>query len=78
MKRRSVYTVDLLRIGGEGDFPCPSCGERISPDDPSEVHYRIVDVEEKEDLLEKLTVVCNRCRSIIHILGFEELLIAPS
>jgi len=73
MKRRSVFKVDLTRIQGEGDFPCPSCGEIMSPDDESGIPYDVVKLDMKEDSLESLTIICNRCKSLIHLLGFEEL-----
>jgi len=73
MKQRSTFKVNLNDIDGEGDFPCPSCGEIISPDDQSGITYDVVDVKEKGDSLESLTIVCNRCKSLIHIIGFEEL-----
>jgi len=73
MKRRSIFKVDLTKIDGEGEFPCPSCGEIISPDDDSGLPYDIVEVNAKEDSLESLTIICNQCKSVIHIVGFEEL-----
>jgi len=77
MKRRSMFKVDLNNIVGEGEFPCPSCGEIISPDDDSGVPYDIVEVNGKEDSLESLTIICNQCKSVIHIVGFEQLKMLP-
>ena len=36
--------LDLKKIDGEGDFPCPKCGATISPDDVSEETYRILEL----------------------------------
>ena len=74
MKRRPVFRIDLTKIEGEGDFPCPSCGEIMSPDDESGIPYDVVKLDVKEDALEGLTIICNRCKSLIQILGFEELI----
>lgn len=70
MKRASVYIVDLTKINGEGDFPCPNCGVDISPEDESETVYTIQEVKMKKDSLEELIVICNNCGSEIHIVGF--------
>ena len=39
----STYRVDLTKIEGEGDFSCPKCGAKISPDDETETVYTIVE-----------------------------------
>jgi len=70
MKRPTVYKVDLTQIEGEGDFPCPSCGTIISPDDETETVYTILETKMKEDALEELIIRCNRCGSEIHLVGF--------
>jgi len=71
MRTASVFKLDLKQIEGEGDFPCPSCGNTISPDDLSEESYKILEVKSKGDRLEGLTILCNKCGSIIHLVGFE-------
>jgi len=73
MKQQQIFQVDLTKIDGVGDFPCPSCGETISPDDESGVTYEIVDVNVKNDSIDKLIIVCNKCSSLIHITGFASL-----
>jgi len=73
MKQQSTFKVDLTKIDGEGDFSCPSCGELLSPDDETGDTYDVVDVKTKEEYLECLTIICNRCKSLIHIVGFDEL-----
>ncbi len=73
MKQQQIFQVDLTKIDGDGDFPCPSCGQIISPDDESGVTYEIVDVKMKDDQLDELVIVCSKCNSLIHISGFETL-----
>jgi len=64
--------VDLKSIEGEGEFPCPSCGVVISPDDDSEKTYKIVDMDTFEDgTLKTLTIVCKKCRNTLILEGFE-------
>ena len=67
---QQIYKVDLRKIDGEGDFPCPKCGTLISPDDESEEVYTIVDTKMREDVLEELIISCNKCGSKIHVSGF--------
>ena len=63
-----------MGIEGEGDFPCPSCGEMISPDDEPGLTYNIVDVKIREDnSLEEVSLVCKSCGSTIQLEGFEAL-----
>ena len=69
-KRQQIYKIDLTKIEGDGDFPCPKCGAVISPDDESEQVYTIVDTRMRGDILEELIINCNKCGSKIHITGF--------
>ncbi len=70
-KASNVYVVDLTRIEGDGDFPCPQCGTLISPEDETETTYVIQKVKMKKDeQLEELVIKCANCESIIHITGF--------
>jgi hypothetical protein len=43
MRQVHAYTIDLTKIGGSGDFPCPRCGTTISPDDCTEEVYQILE-----------------------------------
>jgi len=61
----------LTKIKGGGEFKCPRCGIRISPDDMTEDVYTIIETVTKEDGLEKLILECNRCKSIILLTGFQ-------
>lgn len=65
-----MFTIDLARIDGDGDFPCPKCGTTISPEDETESVYTIVDTKVKGESLEELTIQCNKCRSRIRLIGF--------
>ena len=72
MGQTMALKVDLKSIEGEGEFPCPSCGAVISPDDDSEKTYKIVDMETFDDgTLKTLTIVCRKCRNTIVLEGFE-------
>lgn len=70
----STYRVDLRKIDGEGDFPCPKCGTLISPNDETEDVYTVIDtVVGDDDCLESVVIRCNRCKSTISLDGFEAL-----
>jgi hypothetical protein len=72
MEQVSALKVNLNSIEGGGEFPCPSCGVMISPEDDSEKSYRIMDIETFNDgSLKTLTIVCRKCRSTIVLEGFE-------
>ena len=71
-KKDFQYTINLVAIEGEGSFPCPKCGTTISPDDESEINYRIVDTKVVDDELAELVVACGKCGSIIKITGFQQ------
>jgi hypothetical protein len=74
MKQKLEYKVDLTKTEGEGEFPCPRCGAKISPDEEPGETYDILDYVEKEDgSVEEIAVTCKKCRSTIHIIGFETL-----
>ncbi|MGQ9460395.1 MAG: hypothetical protein ACUVRA_04120 [Candidatus Bathyarchaeaceae archaeon] len=70
MKQPLVYKVDLTKIQGEGDFPCPSCGAVISPEDETEDVYSILETKVKGESLEELVIQCNKCGSKIRLVGF--------
>jgi predicted RNA-binding Zn-ribbon protein involved in translation (DUF1610 family) len=72
-RAQEMFKIDLTMIEGDGDFPCPKCGNIISPDDQTEEAYNIVDTKMKGDILEELVVVCSKCGSRIHIVGFLQL-----
>lgn len=69
-KPQQVYKIDLTKIDGDGDFPCPKCGAIISPDDESEQVYTIMNTKMRGDILEELVITCNKCGSKIYVTGF--------
>ncbi|RLI43384.1 hypothetical protein DRO59_01200 [Candidatus Bathyarchaeota archaeon] len=69
-KKDVMYTVDLTKIDGDGAFPCPKCGEIISPDDESEEVYTILETKVKGDELAELILMCKKCGSKIRLVGF--------
>ena len=74
MKQVSAFRINLNEIEGSGDFPCPSCGAVISPDDDSEKIYKIINIETfKDGSLKTLTILCNECHATIILEGFEAL-----
>jgi len=70
VKQPLVYEVDLTKIQGDGDFPCPNCGVIISPEDETEDVYRILETKVKGETLEELVIQCNNCGSRIRLVGF--------
>lgn len=67
-----LYKIDLAKIEGEGEFPCPSCGNLISPDDESGLNYEILNVSvDDQGRLKEILVVCKKCGSKIILEGFE-------
>ena len=67
---KSVHTIDLTKIDGDGAFPCPKCGTMISPDDESEETYHIAETKVKGDELAELILICNKCKTMIKLTGF--------
>ena len=65
------YKVDLAKIDGSGDFPCPKCGAAMSPEDQTENAYSIKEIKTRRDRLEELVIQCHRCESLIHLAGFK-------
>jgi predicted RNA-binding Zn-ribbon protein involved in translation (DUF1610 family) len=73
MKENETHIIDLYKIKGKGEFECPKCGTKISPDDLSETAYKIVETRVKEDRLEKVILQCNKCGSKLQLTGFQAL-----
>lgn len=63
-------TIDLTKIEGEGDFPCPECGAVIAPEDESNKIYQILDAKVSKTTLESLTLECLKCKTKIKLIGF--------
>jgi DNA-directed RNA polymerase subunit RPC12/RpoP len=70
MGKNKSFLIDLSKTKGSGDFRCPRCGTKISPDDKSEDVYTILEPVMKEDRLEEIILQCNRCGSKIYLIGF--------
>jgi ribosomal protein S27AE len=70
VKQPRVYKVDLTKIQGEGDFPCPNCGVIIAPEDETEEVYHILETKSNGEALEELVIKCNNCGSKIWVVGF--------
>lgn len=72
MVPESTFKINLIEIEGKGDISCPSCGMVISPEDDSEEVYEIVEILTREDgSMEEIIVSCKKCKSTIHLKGFE-------
>jgi len=65
------YKVDLTKIEGNGDFLCPKCGFKMSPEDQAENTYSVKEIKTRRDRLEELVIQCHRCKSLIHLTGFK-------
>jgi DNA-directed RNA polymerase subunit M/transcription elongation factor TFIIS len=61
----------LSKISGSGDFRCPKCGIRISPDDETEEAYAILETATKADRVESIMLQCNKCGTQIRLVGFD-------
>jgi hypothetical protein len=70
MKQMHAYKIDLTKIEGNGDFACPRCGTKISPDDETEAVYSILGSKVNSSGLEEVVICCNKCSSHIHLTGF--------
>ena len=70
VKQPLVCDLDLTRIQGNGDFPCPNCGVIISPEDETENVYRILETKVRGQALEELVIQCNKCASRIRLICF--------
>jgi predicted RNA-binding Zn-ribbon protein involved in translation (DUF1610 family) len=72
-KQMLVTELDLTKIDGNGDFPCPACGVTISPEDESEDVYVILEEKVTDDVLEEMVIQCNKCSCRIRLTGFAAL-----
>ncbi|MFH0896843.1 MAG: hypothetical protein V1850_02185 [Candidatus Bathyarchaeota archaeon] len=68
-----MYAVDLIKIDGEGDFLCPRCRMNISPEDETEDTYSMLGFHLENSALKEVVIACKKCRSIIHLRGFDEI-----
>ena len=70
MKQVHSHVLDLTQIDGNGEFLCPECGNRISPDDCTEMGYSILEIKVKTQSLDEVIIQCNKCATTIHLTGF--------
>jgi hypothetical protein len=68
-----VHEIDLIELDGEGDFLCPCCGAKISPDDETEEVYSVLEAKVRDNTLESLLIRCNTCLNKILLTGFSAL-----
>jgi len=68
-----VHKINLLEIEGKGDFLCPRCHAKISPEDETEESYSILEPKVKNNALEGLLIRCNSCSHKIFLTGFAAL-----
>lgn len=73
METGRSFRIDLTKIRGRGDFKCPRCGVKISPDDETEKTYRILEALVRENELHGIMLQCNKCATQIHLTGFHSL-----
>jgi DNA-directed RNA polymerase subunit RPC12/RpoP len=68
-----VHEINLIELNGEGDFLCPFCGTKISPDDETEEVYSVLEPKVRNNMLEDLLIRCNACSNKILLTGFSAL-----
>lgn len=73
MKQLLVHKINLMELEGKGDFLCPCCGTKISPDDKTENVYSILEPKVRNNALEGLLIRCNNCSNKILLTGFSVL-----
>jgi DNA-directed RNA polymerase subunit RPC12/RpoP len=73
VKQSFVHKINLIALDGNGDFLCPYCGTRISPDDETEEVYSILEPKVRNNTLECLMIRCNNCSNKILLTGFPTL-----
>jgi predicted nucleic-acid-binding Zn-ribbon protein len=73
MQTVKLFNIDLVKIRGNGDFKCPGCGVKISPDDQTEETYTILATIMKGENLERIVLQCNKCKNQIQVTGFQTL-----
>jgi DNA-directed RNA polymerase subunit RPC12/RpoP len=73
VKQFLVHEINLIELEGEGDFLCPCCGTKISPDDETEEVYSILEPKVRNNTLEGLLIRCNNCSNKFLLTGFSVL-----
>ena len=70
MEQEKAYRLDLTKIEGNGDFPCPKCRNIISPEDSTEEEYSVLESKVNRGELDEIVILCDHCGSQIHLTGF--------
>ena len=73
MKQVLAHKINLIGLEGKGDFLCPCCGTKISPNDETEEVYSILEPKVRNNTLESLLIRCNNCSNKILLNGFSVL-----
>jgi hypothetical protein len=73
INQNNLYKIDLDTTDQDGDFLCPCCVVKISPDDDSEQVYSIVDINVRFGSLDEVVICCKKCMSLIHLTGFSKI-----
>lgn len=68
---KKFFVVDLSDVGEKEKVTCPKCEAEISPNDKTEDVYTILKPVMKGPRLEKIIIKCNKCESLIHLVGFD-------
>ena len=73
MRQIMVHKIDLIKLEGKGDFQCPCCETKISPNDETENVYSIVEPKVRNNILQSLLIQCKKCSNKILLTGFSAL-----
>jgi len=73
VKQVLAHKINLIELEGKGDFLCPCCGTKISPNDETEEVYSILEPKVRNNTLESLLIRCNNCSNKILLNGFSVL-----
>ena len=65
-----AFKIDLFSTDKNGAFPCPACGNLISPDDETEETYSILETRVDIQGLEEIVICCKKCSTLTHLTGF--------
>lgn len=69
MSQTEAVNINILKTDDDGAFPCPRCGNVISPGDESEESYQILAVKKAEEgHIEAITVKC-KCGKTVKLTG---------
>jgi hypothetical protein len=68
------YVVNVAEANSDGSFECPKCCTTISPEDETEDTYEILETKVVNDELCELILSCTKCKSIIKVTGFNQII----